>query len=284
MKCSRIEIKGESMTYYDKVKSIADILRKETDETPIAALTLGSGLSSFADEIEDSREIDYKDIEGFPVSTVPGHKGRLVFGRVNGKPIVAMQGRFHLYEGYPVEQVTLPVRVFALLGIKNIILTNAAGGINSEYKPGDFMLIEDHIGLFCPSPLFGANDERFGPRFPSMSEAYDGELLASARRAAKKVGIEVRNGVYAYAKGPMYETPAEVRALKILGADACGMSTVPETVAAVHGGMKVLGISCITNMAAGLGNGALSHEDVIKTGENTKENFKKLIKAIIEEL
>ena len=269
------------MKLFERANRIKEFLADKIDYVPEIAIVLGSGLGAFANEIKVDAEIDYKDIEGFPVSTVKGHAGRLIFGSVSGKKIVAMQGRFHLYEGYNTDDVTLPVRAFQLMGIKNYIVTNASGAVNTAYKPGDLMVINDHISFFCPSALTGENDDRLGTRFPSMSEAYDKAFISIANRAAEHMNIEVQNGVYCYCKGPMFETPAEIRAARILGADAVGMSTVPEVVAAVHGGMRVLGISCITNMAAGILDQPLTHQEVMETGKMVEEKFSAFMKEIV---
>ncbi len=271
----------KTMGLYERANKIKEFLEEKIDFIPKTAIVLGSGLGEFAKEISVDAEIDYKNIEGFPVSTVQGHAGKLIFGSICGKKIVAMSGRFHLYEGYSSEDITLPVRVFQLMGVKNYIVTNAAGAINLSYKPGDLMIINDHISLFCPSALTGENDERFGTRFPSMSEAYDKSLIAKANKAAEQLNIKVQNGVYCYCKGPMFETPAEIRALRTLGADAVGMSTVPEVVAAVHGGMRVLGISCMTNMAAGILDQPLTHKEVMETGKMVEEKFSAFMKKIV---
>lgn len=272
------------MSLYDKAKQTADFIKSKINNIPKTAIVLGSGLGPFAKEIEEEVEFDYKDIPNFPVSTVPGHAGKLIFGKIAGKSIVAMQGRFHLYEGYSAEEVTLPVRVFQLLGIENYIVTNAAGAVNLDYKPGDLMIIKDHIGLFCESVLFGKNDDRLGTRFPSMSEAYSKELIKKAEKAAEKCSLNIRKGVYCYCKGPMFETPAEIRFLRVAGADAVGMSTVPEVVAAVHAGIKVLGVSCMTNMAAGILDQPLTHIEVMETGKKVEKEFSAFMKEIIKEI
>lgn len=272
------------MTVYARALRIANQIKRKVPALPDTAIVLGSGLGSFANSIEKSFEIEYKKIKHSPVSTVSGHAGKLIFGTVFGKPIVAMQGRFHCYEGYDTATVTLYIRVFQLLGVKNIILTTAAGSINEDLKPGDFMLISDHISLFCDSPLYGPNDERFGPRFPAMDKIYTKSLQTTALAAAEKIGISLKTGVHCFCKGPMYETPAEIRAIKILGADTCSMSTVPEAIVAAHGNMNVLGISLITNMAAGISAEKLSHEEVISTGKAAEENFKGLITEILKML
>lgn len=269
------------MNTFEKANRIKEFLEKKINYVPDTAIVLGSGLGEFAEEIKIDAEIDYKDIDGFPVSTVKGHAGKLIFGAVGGKKIAAMNGRFHLYEGYNTDEVTLPVRVFQLMGIKNYIVTNASGAVNTSYKPGDLMIINDHISFFCPSALTGENDERLGTRFPSMSEAYSKELISIAETAAKNTNTEVQKGVYCYCKGPMFETPAEIRAARILGADAVGMSTIPEVVAAVHGGMRVLGISCITNMAAGILDQPLTHIEVMETGKRVEKKFSAFMREIV---
>ena len=272
------------MSLYDEAKQTADFIKSKINNIPKTAIVLGSGLGPFAKEIEKEVEFDYKDIPNFPVSTVPGHAGKLIFGKIAGKGIVAMQGRFHLYEGYSAGEVTLPVRVFQLLGIENYIVTNAAGAVNLDYKPGDLMIIKDHIGLFCESVLFGKNDDRLGTRFPSMSEAYSKELIKKAEKAAEKCSLNIRKGVYCYCKGPMFETPAEIRFLRVAGADAVGMSTVPEVVAAVHAKMNVLGISCMTNMAAGILDQPLTHIEVMETGKKVEKEFSAFMKEIIKNI
>lgn len=272
------------MALYERASRIAEHIKGVFCDIPDTAVVLGSGLGAFGKSIECEKEIKYCDIPDFPISTVPGHEGKLILGSAGGKRIIAMQGRFHRYEGYSLEDVTLYVRVFQLMGVKNLIVTNAAGAINTSFTPGDLMLITDHISLFCDSPLFGPNDDRLGERFTSMSRAYDRGLADIARDAAKDCGIALREGVYAYAKGPMFETPAEIRALRVMGADACGMSTVAEVIAAVHGGMRVLGISCMTNMAAGILDQPLSHAEVIETGKAVEGKFKALMTAICKRL
>lgn len=251
---------------------------------PKIGLILGSGLGVLADEIENAVYIPYGEIPGFPQSTVEGHAGRLVIGRLEGKEVIAMQGRFHYYEGYSLDLVTLPVRVMKKLGVEQILVTNAAGGINTRFSPGDLMIINDHINFTGRNPLIGPNDEQMGVRFPDMSQAYDAELRALAKEVAEELGISVQEGVYVGVVGPSYETPAEIRMLRTLGADAVGMSTVPEVIVAVHSGMKVLGISCISNMAAGILDKPLSHEEVVATAEQVKEKFLKLVKGILRKI
>lgn len=272
------------MKLFDKANEASEFIKSKISSVPDTAVVLGSGLGSLADEIEAECLIEYENIPHFASSTVEGHAGRLIYGTLEGKKIIAMQGRFHFYEGKSAEEIMLPVRAFQLLGVKNYIVTNASGAVNLDYKPGDLMLITDHIGLFCPSVLWGENDERFGTRFPSMGEAYDKELIALAEDAAKSCSLTVHKGVYCYCRGPMFETPAEIRMIRGLGADAVGMSTVPEVVTAVHGGMKVLGISCITNMAAGILDEPLSQKEVIETGRKIEKEFSKYIKTLVSNI
>ena len=248
---------------------------------PEIGLVLGSGLGDMADAIGDPVVIDYHDIPHFPVSTVPGHKGRLVIGELEGKTVLCMQGRFHYYEGYSMDEVVYPVRVMKMLGIDNLFLTNAAGCVNESWKPGDLMLISDHIKIVAENPLRGRNPDELGERFFDMTNAYDKGLLALAEKAAIKKGIPVRKGVYMLFTGPSFETPAEVRFARIAGADAVGMSTVPEAIAASHMRMRTLGISCLTNMAAGILDQPLNHEEVLETGERVKTTFSALVREII---
>lgn len=251
------------------------------DKKPKIAIVLGSGLGVLSDEFEDKITLKYQDIPGFPISTVAGHAGELLIGTLNGVEVIAMNGRFHYYEGYDLKEVTFPERVFKLLGIEILILTNAAGGINLDYQAGDFMVINDQLGFFSESPLRGKNDDEFGLRFPDMSEIYNKTLIEKLKPIIKKHAGRVQEGVYAYMKGPSFETPAEIRALRVLGADAVGMSTAPEAVIANHCGMTVCGITCITNMAAGVLPEKLSHEDVNNTAEKVKMIFKEIIKEFI---
>ncbi|MGC6176315.1 purine-nucleoside phosphorylase [Lacrimispora sp. 38-1] len=269
---------------YEKLLSCLKSVREKTDFVPEVALILGSGLGEYAEEIEVAATIDYKDIEGFPVSTVAGHKGRFIFGYVNKVPVVIMQGRVHYYEGYPMTDVVLPARLMGLMGAKILFLTNASGGVNKEFKPGDFMLLKDHIATFVPSPLIGANIGELGTRFPDMSDIYRKELRTVIKEAAKEEGIELQEGVYLQLTGPAYESPAEVQMCRILGADAVGMSTACEALAANHMGMKVCGISCITNMACGIIDQPLSHVEVQETADRVAPLFKKLITASITKL
>ena len=248
-----------------------------------AGLVLGSGLGDMADEIKNPVIINYKDIPHFPVSTVPGHAGRLVIGELEGRNVLCMQGRFHFYEGYEMDQVVFPIQVMKKLGIERLILTNAAGCVNTAWKPGTLMLINDHIKLAPQSPMRGPNEAELGLRFFDMSRAYDPELLEVARKEAAKLGIPVKEGVYMFFAGPNFETPAEIRAARVLGADAVGMSTVPEVIAAAHCGLRTLGISCMTNMAAGILDQPLGHTEVLETGLRVKGQFSALIRAIVRE-
>ncbi|MGN1400588.1 MAG: purine-nucleoside phosphorylase [Bacillus sp. (in: firmicutes)] len=269
---------------YELAKQSADFIKKQVKETPEIGLILGSGLGVLADEIEDATTIAYSEIPNFPVSTVHGHAGQLVIGRLSGKTVVAMKGRFHFYEGYSMDTVTFPVRVMKLLGVEKLMVTNAAGGVNEDFRPGDLMLITDHINFTGNNPLIGANDERFGPRFPDMSTAYDKEYCEMARKVAGDLGLALQEGVYLGLTGPTYETPAEVRMIRFLGGDAVGMSTVPEVIVANHSKIRVLGISCITNMAAGILDQPLNHEEVIETTEKVKNDFLTFVKALITKM
>lgn len=251
---------------------------------PEIAVVLGSGLGGFADKIDAKFAVDYADIPGFPVSTVKGHSGRFIFGFYGNIPIAIAQGRVHIYEGYTPTESIMPIRVLKLLGAETVILTNAAGGISDQLNPGDMMLICDHISLFTDSPLIGANIDEFGTRFPDMSEVYDKKLQRIALSVAEKCGISLKKGVYVQIKGPQYETPAEIGVLGILGADAVGMSTVIEAIAAVHAGMRVCGISAITNMAAGKTKSPLSHKDVIESSKKTENDFCRLLDGIIKNI
>lgn len=267
-----------SSVYNELNKALASV-REVTDFVPKLAVVLGSGLGALADETEVKAQISYKDIEGFPVSTVDGHKGRLVFGSLEGTPVVFMQGRVHLYEGYKPQQVVMPARLMKLLGAESILLTNAAGGVNTSFGAGSLMLIRDHISMFVPSPLIGENIDELGTRFPDMSSVYDAELCDKMRLAAKNAGIELKEGVYCQLTGPQYETPTEVKAVRLLGGDAVGMSTACEAIAAAHCGLRVCGVSCITNPAAGVSDKPLSHEEVKETADRTAESFKALVRG-----
>ncbi|WP_281868410.1 purine-nucleoside phosphorylase [Brevibacillus parabrevis] len=259
-------------------------IEPKLSEKPTIGLVLGSGLGVLADEIENPVVIPYHEIPGFTVSTVVGHKGQLVIGKLQGKQVVAMQGRFHFYEGHGLDAVVLPIRVMKLLGVETIIVTNAAGGINEGYDPGDLMLISDHLNMTFRNPLIGPNDDELGARFPDMSEAYSKELRQLARQVASEQGINLREGVYVGLLGPSYETPAEIRMLRQLGGDAVGMSTVPEVIVARHMKVNVLGISCISNMAAGILEQPLSHDEVMETTEKVKAQFLALVNGIVAKL
>lgn len=242
---------------------------------------LGSGLGAYADELQEAMRLPYSEIPCFPQSTVAGHAGMLCCGRLHGKRVVMMQGRFHYYEGYSMKEITLPVRVMQLMGVKTLIVTNACGGVNLDYKPGDLMVISDVFSLTGDNPLIGKNLDAFGPRFPDMSCMFDKELRALAHACAQKQGFALQEGVYCQFPGPCYETPAEIRMARVLGADTVGMSTVPEAIAARHGGMRVLGISCVTNMAAGILDQPLCHEEVTETANRVKDRFRGLLDAVI---
>ncbi|NMB32997.1 MAG: purine-nucleoside phosphorylase [Clostridium sp.] len=269
---------------YKNAKETAAYIENRIQGAANIAIILGSGLGPLADEINDVIEIDYKDIPNFPDTTVKGHEGKLIYGFLGGKRVIAMKGRFHYYEGNDVSQVAFPIRVFSALGIKSLIVTNASGGINRAFNAGDLMIIRDHISFFAPSPLRGKNVDEFGFRFPDMSKAYDPGLIEVCKKVADRIRVPVREGIYAFAQGPMYETPAEIRALAGLGADAVGMSTVPEVIIARHSGMNVLGVSCITNMAAGILDGILNHEDVMETAKESEKNFTFLIKETVSKM
>ncbi len=266
---------------YNKLMSCLASVREKTNFKPEVALILGSGLGDFADEIKIVDTIEYTDIEGFPVSTVKGHKGRFVFGYVEETPVVIMQGRVHYYEGYPMSDVVLPTRLMGMMGAKKLLLTNAAGGCNKNFKPGDLMMITDHLTTGVPSPLIGPNIEELGTRFPDMSEVYSKRLQEVITNCAKECGIELQKGVYVQFTGPNYETPAEVRLAQIWGADAIGMSTACEAMTARHMGMEVCGISCITNMAAGISEVALDHKEVQETADRVAKAFKALVAKVV---
>ena len=268
-------------TLYDRAEYAARSIRARTAVNAKVAVVLGSGLGGFAEEFEDQVSLPYRDIPGFVSSTAEGHVGSLVIGKVAGVPVLAMQGRVHYYEGYTLEEVTFPIRTFKLLGINTLILTNAAGGIDVQLTQGALMVISDHLNLMSVNPLRGPNDERFGPRFPDLTEVYARELQELATEEARALGITIRRGIYAALAGPSYETPAEIHMLRAFGADAVGMSTVPEAIVARHMGMKVLGISCITNMAAGISETPINHEEVMETGQKVSEKFTQLLRRVI---
>ncbi|MBS2969492.1 purine-nucleoside phosphorylase [Metabacillus sp. KIGAM252] len=268
----------------NEMSTAADYIQSKIGQAPEIGLILGSGLGVLADEIEEAVKMPYEDIPGFPVSTVEGHAGQLVYGKLRGANVIAMQGRFHFYEGYDMQKVVLPVRVMKQIGIKTLIVTNAAGGINEEFEPGDLMLIRDHINNMGTNPLIGPNDKELGVRFPDLSQAYSRDLLGLAKETANELDIKIQEGVYVANTGPVYETPAEIKMLRVLGGDAVGMSTVPEVIAARHAGLNVLGISCISNMAAGILDQPLSHDEVIETTEKVKSNFLSLVKGAVEKI
>ena len=287
---------------YEKAQEAAEFIRSKYDKEIKVALVLGSGLGAFGDDLENAVKIPYEEIPHFQKSTVEGHAGQLVLGEIENIPIAVQQGRFHFYEGHEMEKVIFPVRTFGVMGVKSLILTNAAGSVDTDYKQGTLMLIRDHINLMGVNPLRGANDERFGARFPDMTEVYSLEYQNIALDAAEEMAQEkasetetrtgkkqtpekiLRRGVYCGLSGPTYETPAEIRMIRLLGADAVGMSTVPEAIAARHQEIKVLGISCITNLAAGITDERIKHEDVMETGAKVAETFKELLRRIIPKL
>ncbi|MDR7869993.1 MAG: purine-nucleoside phosphorylase [Tissierellaceae bacterium] len=272
------------MNYNDKINESVSFLESKKINKPETGIILGSGLGGLADIIEDAISIKYEDIPHFPVSTVEGHAGRLVFGKLEGMDIVAMQGRFHYYEGYHISDVVFPVRVMIGLGIQNLIVTNAAGGVNKSFEPGDLMIINDHINYSGVNPLIGKNLDSRGPRFVDMTFAYDKELMEIARLSAKNLNLNIKEGVYMWFTGPTYETPAEIKFASMVGADAVGMSTVPEVIVANHEGIKVLGISCITNMASGILDKALNHDEVVETSLMVKDKFQKYVREILKNI
>ncbi len=284
------------MTYENAVEA-AEFIKSKYDRPLKTALVLGSGLGDFADSLDDAVKLSYQEIPHFARSTVKGHAGRLVLGEIEGVPVAVQQGRFHYYEGYAMEQVIFPVRVFGVLGIENLILTNAAGSVQTSYKQGDLVLLRDHINLMGINPLRGANDERFGARFPDMTQIYDTEFQEIAACQANKMAQErfesgktkkleplLRRGVYCGLSGPTYETPAEIRMLRMLGADVVGMSTVPEAIAARHQGLKVLAMSCVSNLAAGMSDDTIHHEEVMEAGQKVANIFQELLRRIIRKL
>ncbi len=274
-------VEPASLNLYSRAENAARTIRARTAEEARVAIVLGSGLGDFAEEFKDSVALPYSDIPGFVSSTAVGHVGRLVIGKLADVPIIAMQGRVHYYEGYSLEEVTFPIRTFKLLGVETLILTNAAGGIDVQLSQGALMVISDHLNLMGVNPLRGVNDERFGARFPDMTEVYSRELQELVMDEARSLGITTRRGIYAALAGPSYETPAEIHMLRAFGADAVGMSTVPEAIVARQMGMKVLGISCITNMAAGISENPINHEEVMETGQRVRETFTQLLRGVI---
>ncbi len=269
------------MTVYEKLCNIYDQMREKTDFVPDVALVLGSGLGRFGEQVEVEKIVDYSELQGFPVSTAPSHVGRFLFGKVNGVKVAVMQGRVHLYEGYDPQDVVLPIRLLGMMGAKVLFLTNAAGGADFAMNPGDLMLIRDQISLFAPSPLMGPNIDELGVRFPDNSRIYNLELCDIIRKTAAELAIPLKEGVYCQLTGPQYETPAEVRMCRALGADALGMSTAIEAIAANHMGMKVCGISCISNLACGMTNTPLTSEEVTETAEKVSREFTALVAGAI---
>ncbi len=269
------------MELQQQIRAAADYILSRISYRPTIGMVLGSGLGDFADTLEDAVRIPYAEIPNFPVPTAPGHVGALVFGKKQGKEVVVLQGRIHFYEGLSQQKITLPIRVLAALGIKTLVLTNAAGGVNLDFAPGTLMMISDHINYSGANPLIGPNLDDFGPRFPDVTDLYTKTLREAVKAAAKDAGIEVREGVYMMFSGPNYETPAEVRMAKIVGADAVGMSTVPEALVAGHCGMEVIGISCITNIAAGLSDQKLDHSEVLEIANRVHDIFQSLLDVIL---
>lgn len=269
---------------FERAERAANFIRSRVESSPAVAIVLGSGLGAFADDLTNSTAIRYDEIPDFAQATVEGHAGRLVVGESENVTIAALQGRFHFYEGYSLEDVTFPIRVLKLLGVRTLILTNAAGSLNTEFTPGSLMVISDHINLMGVNPLIGANDERFGPRFPDLTSTYDPDLQSIVIDEAKAINVDLRRGVYAALSGPSYETPAEIHMVRTLGADAVGMSTVPEAIVARHMDMKVIGISCITNLAAGVSNRPVDHSQVIATGERVRGQFTELLRRVLKRL
>lgn len=270
-----------STPVYEKLESCLKSVRERTDFVPKVALVLGSGLGDFANDIKVVTSIPYNEIEGFPVSTVPGHKGQFIFGYVGDVPVVCMQGRVHYYEGYDISDVVLPTRLMKMMGAEILFLTNASGGINSNFAAGDFMMLTDHISIFAPNPLIGQNIDELGTRFPDMSSVYDKDLQNIISSAASDLGIELKKGVYCQLTGPSFESPAEIQLLKKLDVDAVGMSTVVEAIAANHMGMKICCISCVCNLAAGISPTPLTHDEVQEAGKAAAPKFKKLVNEAI---
>lgn len=272
------------MSEMKQIKEAAAFIQQKGKVKPKIGLILGSGLGLLAAEIQDAEIIKYSHIPHFPVSTVEGHAGELVVGELEGQHVITMRGRFHLYEGHALDAVTFPIRVMKALGVDTILVTNAAGGVNTSFQPGNLMLIQDHINLMYRNPLIGPNDAALGERFPDMSAAYDVQLRELATKVAEQQGIKLQSGVYAAVLGPSYETPAEIRMIRAIGGDAVGMSTVPEVIVARHSGIRVLGISCITNMAAGILPQPLSHTEVMETAERVKGDFIQLLHGILKDI
>ncbi len=280
----RAVMKAADTTLYDRAEKAARVIRARANLKPSVAVVLGSGLGAFADELTDAASIAYQDIPGFARATVEGHAGALLIGKASGVVLAAMQGRFHFYEGDSLEQGTFPIRVLKLLGVNTLVLTNAAGALNVEFVPGSLMVISDHINLLGANPLTGPNDDRFGPRFPDLTSVYAPELQSVVIDEAGGMDLQMRRGVYAALSGPSYETPAEIHMVRTLGADAVGMSTVPEAIVARHMNMSVVGISCITNLAAGVSSRPIDHSQVMAIGERVREQFTELLRRVIKRL
>jgi purine-nucleoside phosphorylase len=276
-----VEKPGKTVSEYEGAEEAAAYIRAHINTPSQIAVVLGSGLGAFADELGDAAPVNYRDIPHFPQSTVAGHSGRLVVGDLDGVPVAAMQGRVHLYEGYSAREVAFPMRVLGRLGVKAVVLTNACGGINMDYKAGSLVVLKDHINLQCANPLVGPNDERFGPRFPDMTHAYTKQYREIALEEARRLGLDVHEGVYVGLTGPSYETPAEIRAFRAMGADVVGMSTVAEAIVARHIGMKILAISCVANPAADVSNEELSHAEVLAVMKESQGGLVRLLKAVL---
>ena len=270
------------MNLSTRIENAVRYIRSRTDAEPTFGMILGSGLGDFADTLENRQVIPFTDIPDFPAATVPGHTGAFVFGTKHGKNVICLQGRLHYYEGHPMEVLTMPVRIMKKLGVQILVLTNAAGGVNKDYRPGDLMLISDHINYSGTNPLIGVNDPELGPRFPDVTDLYSASLRLKIKLAAVEAGIGLRQGVYMMFSGPSYETPAEIRMARVLGADAVGMSTVPEAIVAAQCGIKCLGISCITNLAAGVSPNKLSHQEVMETAAMAHDKFHNLLDLILK--
>ena len=270
------------MNLSTRIRNAIEYIRSRTTAEPSVGMILGSGLGDFADTLEDRLVIPFTDIPDFPAATVPGHTGAFVFGTKHGKNVICLQGRLHYYEGHPMEVLTMPVRIMKKLGVQILVLTNAAGGVNKDYRPGDLMLISDHINYSGTNPLIGVNDPELGPRFPDVTDLYSASLRLKIKLAAVEAGIGLRQGVYMMFSGPSYETPAEIRMARVLGADAVGMSTVPEAIVAAQCGIKCLGISCITNLAAGVSPNKLSHQEVMETAAMAHDKFHNLLDLILK--
>lgn len=269
---------------YEKLMNCYESVRRKTDFVPKVAIVLGSGLGDYAESIRVECELPYGEIEGFPVSTVPGHAGKFIFGYIEDMPVACMKGRVHYYEGYPVSDVVLPIRLLKLMGAKILFLTNAAGGVNTSFHAGDLMMIKDHIAAFAPNPLIGPNVDELGTRFPDMSNVYDRELQNLIRKTAKENNIFLQEGVYVQLTGPSFESPADIRMLRTLGCDAVGMSTVVEAITANHMGMKICGVSCISNLAAGMSDSPLSHQEVQEAADMAAPHFKKLVTESVKKM